>query len=144
MKNKSEWWELVFHLKSLSQGLVFTSAFWSFLWHRLLFVKNKRPGELQFESAPESSLVLIHLKPSPDHARSWAHFKAQCRHVGSLSRFFGHHLQKFTMCWYLSTWFVLFQPRGLYPVTWDRPFPCVWGHQHSHFFALWALTVQSG
>lgn len=45
--------------------------------------------------ATESCLSLILLQSVPDHANSWAHFKAQHHHHGSLCLFFGLHLQKF-------------------------------------------------
>ena len=93
--------------------------------------------------AAESCWVLIRLQPAPDHADSWAHFKAQHHRDGSLSPFFGHHLQKFTICRYPSTWSVLFQPRGLYPAPWDWTFPCVWGYPHSNCYAWWALRVRA-
>lgn len=96
------------------------------------------------KASAESCLVLIRLKQAPAHAHSWAHFKAQQHHVGSLSPFLGHHLQKFAICWYPSTWSVLFQPKGLYSASWDWTFPRVWGYSHFHCYALWALRVQAG
>ena len=56
----------------------------------------------RMQSAAESCLVLILLQPAPDHADSWAHFKARRhRDEGSLSPDFGHHLEKFAVCRYV-------------------------------------------
>lgn len=81
--------------------------------------------------------------PSPDHAYPWAYFKALSHLVGALSPFLLGITFRSLLCAAPSTWFVLFQPWGLYRETWDSSFPCVWGYSHCHCYALWALQAHS-
>lgn len=117
------------YLKSFTQSFILNLTLWSFLWLRLSLIENKHfavQENFWVKASVESCLVLIRLKQAPAHAHSWAHFKAQQHHVGSLSPFLGHHLQKFAICWYPSTWSLLFQPNGLYSASWGLDLsPCV-------------------